>query len=214
MNPYSVLGVDPSATDEELKVAYRKLVKKYHPDIAEDKVMAEEKMKQINSAYDTIKNLREHPGQSDYTNNNYSNSYNYSGSTNQNYYGFNGYTYNLSPYQQIQILIQLRRLQEAKTILSTIDDKNGMWYYYSAIINYSLGDKELALSHIQTAIQQEPNNDRYQELYNSMKSNSYYGSGSYRANGYRPFSFFGLIFKYFFYLLVIRFIIFLVMSIF
>ena len=56
-DPYKVLGVSPSATDEEVKDAYRKLAKKYHPDQYADSPLAElagEKMKEINEAYDTI----------------------------------------------------------------------------------------------------------------------------------------------------------------
>ena len=60
-DPYKVLGVSPSATDEEVKDAYRQLAKKYHPDqysgspIAE---LADEKMKEINEAYDEIVSQR------------------------------------------------------------------------------------------------------------------------------------------------------------
>ena len=56
-DPYKVLGVSPSATDEEVKDAYRKLAKKYHPDQYADsplKDLADEKMKEINEAYDAI----------------------------------------------------------------------------------------------------------------------------------------------------------------
>ena len=52
---YEVLGVNKSATDEELKKAYRKLAKKYHPDANPDnKKEAEAKFKEINEAYETL----------------------------------------------------------------------------------------------------------------------------------------------------------------
>ncbi len=54
---YEVLGVNKSATDEELKKAYRKLAKKYHPDANPDnKKEAEAKFKEINEAYETLSN--------------------------------------------------------------------------------------------------------------------------------------------------------------
>ena len=61
-NPYKVLGVSPSADDEEIKKAYRELVRKYHPDRYSDSDLADlanEKMKEINAAYEEITRMRE-----------------------------------------------------------------------------------------------------------------------------------------------------------
>ena len=54
-DPYQVLGVPSTATDEEVKKAYRNLAKKYHPDNYHDDPLADlaqEKMKEINEAYE------------------------------------------------------------------------------------------------------------------------------------------------------------------
>lgn len=51
---YQVLGVGENCSDAELKSAYRKLAKKYHPDMAKDKKVAEERFKEINEAYETL----------------------------------------------------------------------------------------------------------------------------------------------------------------
>lgn len=57
---YEVLGVDKNATDEELKKAFRKMAKKYHPDANPDnKKEAEIKFKEINEAYETLSDPRE-----------------------------------------------------------------------------------------------------------------------------------------------------------
>jgi curved DNA-binding protein len=51
---YETLGVSKTATDEEIRSAFRKLARKYHPDVAKDKKAAEEKFKQINEAYEVL----------------------------------------------------------------------------------------------------------------------------------------------------------------
>ena len=60
-DPYEVLGVSPNASEEEIKNAYRELVKKYHPDKYVDNPLAdlaEEKLREVNEAYDEIMNGR------------------------------------------------------------------------------------------------------------------------------------------------------------
>ena len=57
MNPYEVLGVTPAATDEEIKKAYRRLSRRYHPDANIGKPgekEAEEKFKEVQQAYNAI----------------------------------------------------------------------------------------------------------------------------------------------------------------
>jgi curved DNA-binding protein len=51
---YSVLGVSREATEEEIKSAFRKLARKYHPDVAKDKKTAEDRFKEVNEAYEVL----------------------------------------------------------------------------------------------------------------------------------------------------------------
>ena len=63
LDPYSVLGVSRNATDEEIKKAYRKLSRKYHPDANinnPNKDQAEEKFKEVQQAYEQIMREREY----------------------------------------------------------------------------------------------------------------------------------------------------------
>src|SRR5947208_16392850 len=51
---YETLGVSKTASDDEIRSAFRKLARKYHPDVAKDKKTAEEKFKEINEAYEVL----------------------------------------------------------------------------------------------------------------------------------------------------------------
>lgn len=55
-NPYLILNISPTANDHEIKVQYKKLAKKYHPDTHPDDTIAMEKMLELNEAYEMLKN--------------------------------------------------------------------------------------------------------------------------------------------------------------
>ena len=64
-DPYQVLGISRGATDEEIKKAYRKLSRKYHPDANinnPNKEEAEAKFKEVQQAYDQIMKEKEYGG--------------------------------------------------------------------------------------------------------------------------------------------------------
>ena len=61
-DPFSVLGVSSSATEDEIKSAYRRLAKKYHPDLNPGDKAAEQKMKEINEAYTQALQIKKNGG--------------------------------------------------------------------------------------------------------------------------------------------------------
>ena len=63
-DPFAVLGVSPSATEDEIKSAYRKLAKKYHPDLNPGDKVAEQKMREVNEAYTQALQIKKGGGSS------------------------------------------------------------------------------------------------------------------------------------------------------
>jgi len=81
-DPHSVLGVSPGADKDEIKKAYRKKAKEYHPDFHQNDPDATRKMNEINEAYDMLMNpekyTRRQQGTADYSKTDYNTSYGYS----------------------------------------------------------------------------------------------------------------------------------------
>lgn len=162
MNPYEVLGVKSGASQDEIKSAYRKLIKQYHPDKFIDnplKNLAEDKMIEINQAYET---LTKNPG----NNNNYnsSNASNYSSSSSSS-----------SDLQEIRRLIQSGNYAIAENKLSSINNKTAEWHYLYGAVMLNKGWFESALEHMTTAVNMDPNNFEYKQGLNALRqrSNSY-----------------------------------------
>lgn len=79
IDPYKVLEINQTATDDEIKIAYRKMAKKYHPDLNGGSKAAEQKMKEVNEAYNI---LIKHKNQQSSNNTYHSGSYYHSDSGN------------------------------------------------------------------------------------------------------------------------------------
>ena len=173
-DPYQILGVSPDASDEEIKQAYRRLAKKYHPDLNPGDEQAAQKMQQINAAYEQIKNPEK------------------TSSTGQGGYGgydpFRGTSgaagdrYQQSAYQYILY----GRYQEALNILSNSTQRNARWYYLSALANDGLGNQVTALEHIRKAVSMEPDNYQYLSALEQIQN----GGAAYRqrAGQFRGFT--------------------------
>lgn len=176
-DPYKVLGVSPDASDEEIKKAYRRLAKQYHPDRNPGDQEAAKKMQQINDAYDRIKNPEKaNPGP------NYGyGGYGYGGSNEQT----SGDQYQKAAYQYIRY----GRYREALNVLESVSQRDARWYYLSAVANDRLGNQVTALEHIKRAVSMEPGNQQYLYMLEQIE----HGGTAYRgqAGSYRGFSFSG-----------------------
>lgn len=192
-DPYKVLGVSPDATDDEIKRAYRRLAKQYHPDRNPGDEMAAQKMQQINAAYEQIKNpekaAHSQPGygqQGGYGGYGYSGyGYNpFTGSWQQSYSSAQetGDQYQNSAYQYIRF----GRYQEALNALNMSTQHDARWYYLSALANNGLGNQVTALEHIRKAVSMDPDNLQYQQVLSQIE----YGGTAYQrtAGNFRGFT--------------------------
>lgn len=179
MNPYTVLGLNTNASADEVKAAYRKLAKKYHPDLNPGSKEAERKMKEINEAYDMIVNHKYDPNASDgssYQRSTGSSSY---GSYSRGYadpfedfwgspFGFGGQyggaRTESSEMRAVRNYINSGSYAEALSLLSRINVRDAYWFYLSALANEGAGNHLNAVDHAKKAAALEPNNPEYAQL--------------------------------------------------
>ncbi len=166
-DPYVILGIDKNATDDQVKNAYRELAKKYHPDNYADNPLsdlAEEKMQEINEAYDTIMNSRKKRNSS------------YSGN-NSNYYSQN------SKFSDIRSLIASNRIEEAQELLDGVppEKRDAEWYFLNGTVLYKRGWFDNAFTSFSTACNMDPANPEYREAFSRMHR----GRNGFTQNPYR-----------------------------
>lgn len=179
-DPYQILNVDPNASDEEVKKAYRSLARKYHPDNYHDNPLADlaqEKMKEINSAYEEIQRQRS-GAQSGAARSGYG-SYGYGGSYGAGYGGTAG---DSSALQQVRIAISRGDIARAEGLLNAIGDHNAEWNYLKGTVCYRRGWMDQAKRYFETACQMEPGNAEYARALARMNESGY------RPEGYRTVS--------------------------
>ena len=168
-DPYQILGVSENATDEEIKKAYRELARKYHPDNYHDNPLADlaqEKMKDINAAYEQI--TRERSGRG-------------SGNSSYGSYGSGGTAYQRQQYssqsstgssvlQQVRMAINSGNLSRAEALLANYADHNAEWNFLKGAVCYRRGWMDEAKRYYQTACQMDPSNAEYQSALDFMEN--------------------------------------------
>ncbi len=185
-DPYKTLGIDHSASDEDVKKAYRELARKYHPDkyagtdLAD---LASEKMKEINAAYEEIQALRKNGG-------NTQSGYGSSGSYGYGSYGTHqesgSYHAGGSPeFAAVRGLINRGLLEEAEEELEKVPEpqRSAEWNYLSGCIAARRGHYTDAGRYFDIACSLDPYNVEYRMGRDNLRRRaSGYAGGYYTSN--------------------------------
>ncbi|MBQ8398815.1 MAG: J domain-containing protein [Clostridia bacterium] len=154
-DPYKVLGISRDATDEEVKKAYREMARKYHPDNYINSPMsdlAEEKMKEINQAYEEIQKSRSNPSKGRDT-------------------GYEGEYDARATYDQIRRLINEGLIDRASSMLDifALSDRGAEWNFLKGCVLLRKGFYYDAQKYFETACYLDPSNAEYRQALNSIR---------------------------------------------
>ncbi len=149
-DPYEVLGVPKNATPDEIKSAYRKLAKQYHPDRYIGNPLADlaaEKFKEINEAYDTLTGGSE----------------NYSYNTGNSAGG-------AGEFARIRNLIDMAQFEQAEHMLDSITNRDAEWFYLKGVICVRRGWHAQGINFIRQAVNLQPNNMEYRRMLAALEN--------------------------------------------
>lgn len=178
-DPRKVLGVSETASQDEIKRAYRRKAKECHPDLHPNDPDAAKKMNELNEAYDMLMNPEKYANRQQQQNpygqqGGYDPFSDFFGGFGYGSYG--GYQTQVNPPQEqagdsepVRAAIRdilAGRYASACSILQNVPStgRNARWYYLSGVANHGAGNQIQALEHMKRAVQLSPNNATYQAL--------------------------------------------------
>lgn len=180
-DPYKVLNIPPTASDEEVKHAYRELARKYHPDNYHDNPLADlaqEKMKEINEAYEQVQKQRKNG------------SYSASASAARRE---GGYRYDAgsgggsAQLREARLAINRGDISQAERILNTVSDHDAEWNFLMGIVCSRRGWMDDAKRYLEIACRMDPTNEEYRDAMNMFARSGYHPENyrGFRTINYR-----------------------------
>ncbi len=179
-DPYKVLNISPAASDDEVKHAYRELARKYHPDNYHDNPLADlaqEKMKEINEAYDQIQKQRRGGSRSSGT------------SSRQSYASANEYSYDYESrrygssagtdplMQRIRMAIDSGDITKAERLLNEAPEHTAEWNFLMGVVCSRRGWMDDTKRYLETACRMDPGNEEYRNALNMFTGRGYHPTG-------------------------------------
>ena len=178
-DPYQVLGVPSTATDDEVKKAYRDLARKYHPDNYHDNPLADlaqERMKEINEAYEAVQSQRKAQRSGGYSASGAGYSTGYGGYQS----AYQGAYQGSSRYQRVRMAISSGDLNLAEELLNAMQNHDAEWNFLKGVLCQKRGWMDEAKRYYQTAVQMDPDNSEYQQALDRAEGRQ----TAYRPDGY------------------------------
>ena len=181
-DPYKVLGVSPTASDDEIKKAYRDLARKYHPDKYRDTDLADlasEKMKEVNAAYEEIKKMRE--ARSSGSSSSSGRGYSYGGGS----YAGGTSSSGDARYTEIRRYINSGNIAVAERLLYEIADtqRNAEWNFLMGCVMVKKGSFVDAQRYFDIACSMDPYNNEYRAAQNQLRNRAQGYGGGYNTSG-------------------------------
>lgn len=183
-DPYKILGVSRDDDDDKIKQAYRDLARKYHPDKYADTDLAEmanEKMKEINAAYEQIQEERKHGGSTGDA----QGSYAYGAYTRQNTgYGYTGDSAHAAEFGRIRTHINSGNLDDAQTLLRNIPEsgRGAEWHYLMGCVLLRRNHTVDAQNYLDRACRLDPYNAEYRTVADRLRAQTAAQAGGYRTS--------------------------------
>jgi len=179
-DPYKVLGLSEGASKEEIKKAYRKKAKEFHPDLHPNDPAAAEMMNKVNEAYERLMNPEKYvkqdqksqSGQGNWQEFNFDDLFGF-GRRNAEILKTERMPGDSETIKQAVDFINIGQYVYANQVLNTVTSqyRDGRWNYLSSLANLGMGNTMAAITLIHRAVQMEPGNSVYQQALQAMTQN-------------------------------------------